>query len=176
MIRFEAVIAQFPELPAPELTDWIARGWIQPDGATTADWTFADIDVARVRLICDLRLRMAIELWRRWRVEPVAPARIAEAVNRELCQNNNDRMFVTLFLGLLDTRDGTLAYVNAGHPLPHPGHSYQPPNLGPELARSAPDAQGTFTLFVLVPYAVADQNTYTVRLTDPLGRQSVYSF
>jgi hypothetical protein len=63
-----------------------------------------------------------------------------------------------------------------GHPLPHPGHSYQPPNLGPELARSAPDAQGTFTLFVLVPYAVADQNTYRVRLTDPLGRQSVYSF
>jgi phosphoserine phosphatase RsbU/P len=32
-------------------------------------------------------------------------------------------MFVTLFLGLLDTRDGTLAYVNAGHPLPHLLHA-----------------------------------------------------
>jgi chaperone modulatory protein CbpM len=61
MIHFEAVIAQFPELPAPELTDWIARGWVQPEGATTADWVFAEIDVARVRLIFDLRLRMAID-------------------------------------------------------------------------------------------------------------------
>jgi hypothetical protein len=64
-----------------------------------------------------------------------------------------------------------------GHPIPiPPGHPYHPPNLGPALARSAPDTQGTFTLYVLVPYAAADQNTYTVRLTDPLGRQSSYSF
>ena len=26
MIRFEAVVEQFPELAAPELADWIARG------------------------------------------------------------------------------------------------------------------------------------------------------
>ncbi len=63
--------------------------------------------------------RMAIDLWRQWSNEPITPAHIAEAVNRELYQNNNDRMFVTLFLGLLDTRDGSVAYVNAGHPLPH---------------------------------------------------------
>ena len=41
--------------------------------------------------------------------------RIVEAVNRELCQNNRDRMFVTLFLGVLDTKTGVLTYVNAGH-------------------------------------------------------------
>jgi sigma-B regulation protein RsbU (phosphoserine phosphatase) len=28
-------------------------------------------------------------------------------------------MFVTLFLGLLDTRTGALTYTNAGHPAPH---------------------------------------------------------
>jgi len=61
MIRFEAVVAQFPELAEPELADWIARGWVQPEGATRADWVFAEIDVARVRLICDLRLRMEID-------------------------------------------------------------------------------------------------------------------
>jgi sigma-B regulation protein RsbU (phosphoserine phosphatase) len=68
-------------------------------------------------------VRMAVELWRQWSPEPIAPTRLAEAVNRELCQNNDDRMFVTLFLGLLDTRDGGLVYVNAGHPLPHLLHA-----------------------------------------------------
>ena len=28
-------------------------------------------------------------------------------------------MFVTLFLGFLDTRTGVLGYINAGHPMPH---------------------------------------------------------
>jgi len=61
MIRFEAVVAQFPELAAPDLTDWIARGWVQPEGATNAEWVFSDIDVARVRLIFELRIRMAVD-------------------------------------------------------------------------------------------------------------------
>jgi len=64
-------------------------------------------------------VRLAIELSLKMGVEPLLPAQIAEAVNRELCQNNDDRMFVTLFLGLLDTRTGLLACTNAGHPLPH---------------------------------------------------------
>jgi phosphoserine phosphatase RsbU/P len=63
-------------------------------------------------------VRMGLELWCQMGVE-VTTARIAEAVNRELCQNNDDRMFVTVFLGLLDTRTGVLKYTNAGHPVPH---------------------------------------------------------
>jgi sigma-B regulation protein RsbU (phosphoserine phosphatase) len=69
-------------------------------------------------------VRMAIQLWRQLGTERPTPARVAEAVNRELCQNNSDRMFVTLFLGFLDTRDGLLTYVNAGH-------------LGPALLRAS---------------------------------------
>ena len=62
MIRFEAVVEQFPELAAPDLTDWIARGWVQPEGASDAEWAFSDIDVARVRLIFELRIRMAVDV------------------------------------------------------------------------------------------------------------------
>ena len=40
---------------------------------------------------------------------------VAEHVNRHLCQNLRDDMFVTLFLGLFDPRENTLAYVNSGH-------------------------------------------------------------
>lgn len=64
-------------------------------------------------------VRMAIELWHQAGNDQVTPARIAEAVNRELCQNNEDRMFVTVFLGLLNTQTGVLVYCNAGHPIPH---------------------------------------------------------
>lgn len=63
-------------------------------------------------------VRMAIELLQHTGSVQITPAHIAEAVNRELCQNNDDRMFVTIFLGLLDTQTGALAYCNAGHPIP----------------------------------------------------------
>ena len=63
-------------------------------------------------------VRMAAALWSKNSDEKMTPGNVCEAVNRELCQNNEDRMFVTLFLGLLDTRTGTMAYTNAGHPPP----------------------------------------------------------
>jgi sigma-B regulation protein RsbU (phosphoserine phosphatase) len=52
---------------------------------------------------------MAVAYSRNDCAENISPAPIAEAVNRELCQNNPEHMFVTLFLGLLDTRAGELA-------------------------------------------------------------------
>lgn len=64
-------------------------------------------------------VRMTVELWRQWRNEAIQPAQLIEAVNRELCQNNDGRMFVTLFFGLLNTRNGLLSFINAGHPAPH---------------------------------------------------------
>ena len=61
---------------------------------------------------------MAVEYSRTNCAEEISPAPITEAVNRELCRNNPEHMFVTVFLGLLDTRAGALAYINAGHPAP----------------------------------------------------------
>ena len=63
-------------------------------------------------------VRMAVQLWQKIGGDQVGPVQIAEAVNRELCQDNRDRMFVTLFLGMLDTKTGVLTYVNAGHLAP----------------------------------------------------------
>ena len=64
-------------------------------------------------------VRMTVNLWREWRSDEIDSSALLDAVNRELCQNNDDRMFVTLFLGLIDTRTGVLSFVNAGHPPPH---------------------------------------------------------
>src|SRR5258708_16382736 len=63
-------------------------------------------------------VRMAVQLWQKTSEDQITPVRIVEAVNHELCQNNRDRMFVTLFLGVLDAKTGVLTYVNAGHLAP----------------------------------------------------------
>ena len=46
------------------------------------------------------------------------PAQILMDVNNELCEKNDSGMFVTVWMGILDTRDGTLTCVNAGHENP----------------------------------------------------------
>lgn len=40
---------------------------------------------------------------------------LLSVVNRILCENNDDCMFVTLFVGLLDVTTGKLIYMNGGH-------------------------------------------------------------
>src|SRR5262249_4907317 len=54
-----AVVALFPGLTLVELTAWVERGWVIPDAAGTA-LEFREIDVARVRLIHDLRSDMEV--------------------------------------------------------------------------------------------------------------------
>ena len=46
------------------------------------------------------------------------PDRIASAINHDLSENNEDCLFVTLFVGILDRTSGLLRYCNAGHEIP----------------------------------------------------------
>ena len=59
MILLATVTAMFVDLPAQELTGWIERGWVQPEFSESG-WVFQEIDVARVRLIHDLRRSMDV--------------------------------------------------------------------------------------------------------------------
>jgi sigma-B regulation protein RsbU (phosphoserine phosphatase) len=43
------------------------------------------------------------------------PHELLEAVNNQLCQNNETAMFVTAFVGILDAGQSVLRYANAGH-------------------------------------------------------------
>lgn len=60
-LRVDAIVALFPDLDRSELTLWVVRRWVEPEiepGADVGDeasWRFDDIDVARVRMIYDLR-------------------------------------------------------------------------------------------------------------------------
>ena len=94
-------------------------------------------------------VRMAVALWGRLGAERASPAGIAETVNRELCQNNRDRMFVTVFLGFLDMKTGVITYVNAGH-------------LGPHILRGSGEIEQT-TGRPEVPLAVRPGSSYQNR-------------
>src|SRR5690349_3076200 len=54
-----AVTALFSDLTQVELVTWVERGWVVPDAADNGP-QFHEIDVARVRLIHDLRRCMEV--------------------------------------------------------------------------------------------------------------------
>ena len=48
----------------------------------------------------------------------LSPAKALEAVNRQICANNREEMFVTVWLGVLEISTGKLTAANAGHEYP----------------------------------------------------------
>jgi sigma-B regulation protein RsbU (phosphoserine phosphatase) len=47
-----------------------------------------------------------------------SPAQVLQEVNRQLCANNREEMFVTIWFGVLDTATGKVTAANAGHEYP----------------------------------------------------------
>jgi phosphoserine phosphatase RsbU/P len=64
-------------------------------------------------------IRLAAEMMRAPDGGTANPSDIIARVNRELCQNNNDMMFVTMFFAVLAPATGDLGYCNAGHNPPY---------------------------------------------------------
>lgn len=51
-------------------------------------------------------------------MDGVQPKDVLEAVNNQLCENNEVGMFVTAFIGILEIPTGEFVYSNAGHNVP----------------------------------------------------------
>jgi sigma-B regulation protein RsbU (phosphoserine phosphatase) len=64
-------------------------------------------------------IRIATELMRSSDGASARPADIITRVNRELCQDNSDMMFVTLFFAMLAPASGEVEFCNAGHNAPY---------------------------------------------------------
>jgi phosphoserine phosphatase RsbU/P len=64
-------------------------------------------------------IRIASELLRGPGGAAPSPSDIITRVNRELCQDNNDMMFVTMFFAVLAPETGEVTYCNAGHNPPY---------------------------------------------------------
>ena len=50
--------------------------------------------------------------------ENISPAEVLEKANKEICENNQMEMFVTVWLGVLELSTGKIVASNAGHEYP----------------------------------------------------------
>ncbi len=51
-------------------------------------------------------------------MQGLSPAKVLETVNHQICANNQEEMFVTVWLGILEISSGKLTVSNAGHEYP----------------------------------------------------------
>ncbi len=63
-MNWDAVLGHVPGLDRLEVTRWIERRWVRPEGAASdvdvAEVDFAEVDAARIRLIHELRTDLAV--------------------------------------------------------------------------------------------------------------------
>ena len=65
MITIQTICQTFPGLSEPTLRYWLSQDWVRP-GEVAGQPDFADIDVARIRLILELHTELEVE-------EPTVP-------------------------------------------------------------------------------------------------------
>jgi sigma-B regulation protein RsbU (phosphoserine phosphatase) len=80
--------------------------------------TFVVGDVSGKGVGAALFMARAKTLFRAIAAREPDPGEILRAVNRDLCEENEQGMFVTLFAGILDLATGELRYASAGHDPP----------------------------------------------------------
>ena len=72
-------------------------------------------DVSGKGVPASLFMAQANRMFRTLGSEHMKPAAIATRMNNALTENNEQGMFVTMFMGLIDLKTGRLDYCNAGH-------------------------------------------------------------
>ncbi|MBO5543858.1 MAG: SpoIIE family protein phosphatase [Oscillospiraceae bacterium] len=85
-------------------------------------------DVSGKGIPAALLMTVAMALLREHAVQTPSPAEALRAVNEILCARNDENMFVTVWLGILDLRTGELTAASAGHEYPilkTPGGSFR---------------------------------------------------
>lgn len=75
-------------------------------------------DVAGKGVPASLLMARTVTLIRASARQTQRPTEILQVVNRELCRNNEECRFVTLFCGVLDLQSGMLDYASGGHDPP----------------------------------------------------------
>jgi serine phosphatase RsbU (regulator of sigma subunit) len=88
-------------------------------------------DVSGKGIPASLLMAQAVRLFRTLANYEMNPADIANAMNREFSKNNDNGMFITMFIGQLDLEDGILYFCNAGH---------NPPVLDGKFVKMEPNA------------------------------------
>ena len=81
-------------------------------------------DVSGKGVPASLFMAQAARLFRAMAKQQMKPADIATRLNDELCEGNENGMFVTMFLALIDLETGAMDFCNAGHNPPVLGEQF----------------------------------------------------
>jgi len=76
-------------------------------------------DVSGKGVPASLVMAVSRTLFRNISAHTDKPSHIVETMNMNICEGNDNCMFVTLFVGVLDLQTGQLHYCNAGHDAPY---------------------------------------------------------
>ena len=76
-------------------------------------------DVSGKGVPASLVMAVSRTLFRNISAHTDKPSHIVETMNANICEGNDNCMFVTLFVGVLDLATGQLRYCNAGHEAPY---------------------------------------------------------
>ena len=76
-------------------------------------------DVSGKGVPASLVMAVSRTLFRNIAAHTAEPNHIVETMNKNICEGNENCMFVTLFVGVLDLQTGHLSYCNAGHDAPY---------------------------------------------------------
>ena len=79
-------------------------------------------DVSGKGVPASLVMAVSRTLFRNIAAHTDQPSHIVETMNMNICEGNDNCMFVTLFVGVLDLSSGRLRYCNAGHDAPYLGN------------------------------------------------------
>ena len=127
-IQLNLVPRTFP--PYPDVKEFDVEAMLQPArevGGDLYDFFFVGPDhfyviigdVSGKGVPAALFMSSTRALIRAYAKTEVSADHILNQVNKELSENNETAMFVTLFLGILNIHTGELLYVNAGHNPPY---------------------------------------------------------
>jgi len=114
--------------PYPDRTDIDIYGILTPAKAVGGDLFdffirdeklfFCVGDVSGKGIPASLVMTVIRSLFRNVSAHVSEPEQVVKALNEALVENNETQMFATLFMGILDLKDGQLSYCNAGHESP----------------------------------------------------------
>ena len=126
-IQADLLPSVFP--PFPERSDFDIFASMKPAKEVGGDFYdfyliddyhlgFCIADVSGKGIPAALFMMMSRIMLRNYTMSGKNPAEVLEIVNRQLCSNNREEMFVTVWLGIMDMKTGKVIASNAGHEYP----------------------------------------------------------
>ncbi len=127
-LQFSLLPDKYP--PFPGVSDVDVFGAMKPAlnvGGDLFDYFFIDDthltffigDISGKGVPAALFMAMSRSIIRSNAMRGLDPGKCMEESNRQILDAGKDSMFITLFFGILNIKNGTLAYCSAGHELPY---------------------------------------------------------